>query len=81
MERELLSSLLANIFLRRDAADIRIWNSDSVGLFSSRSFYGEMDPFSVVQSPCASIWKGLVPPRVEACWWLLVAGKISTVDL
>lgn len=81
MERELLSSLLANIFLRRDAADIRIWNSDSAGLFSSRSFYREIDPFSVVQSPCASIWMGLVPPRVEAFCWLVVVGKISTADL
>lgn len=81
MESESLSSLLANIFLCRDAAEICIWNSDSAGLFSSRSFYREIDPFSAVQSPCASIWMGLVPPRVKAFCWLVVAGNISTADL
>lgn len=44
------------------------------GLFKRR------DPFTAVRSPCATVWTGLVPPRVEAFCWLAV-GKISTTDV
>ena len=53
---------------------------DSAGQFSSRSFYRDIDPFSVVRSPSASAWMGLAPPRVEAFCWLAMAGKISMTD-
>lgn len=50
-------------------------------LFSIRSFYRKLEPFSGVWPPCASVWMGLAPPRVEAFCWLAVAGKISTTDM
>ena len=58
--------------------DCLIWKPDSAGLFSSRSFYREI--FSEVRSPCALVWMGLAPPRVEAFCWLVVANKISMID-
>ena len=53
---ESLSSLLSNVVLCRDATDFRIWKPHSAGLFSSRSFYKEIDPFSAVTSPCTAVW-------------------------
>ena len=48
--------------------------------FSLRSFYREIDSSSAAKSPCASVWMGLGPPRVEAFCWFVVRGKISTTD-
>ena len=78
MEHQSLLSILTNIFLCRDSEYCSIWKPNSTGLFSTRSFYREIHPFSEVWSPCALVWTGLAPPRVEAFCWLAVAGKIST---
>ena len=61
VEFESLLSLLANVSLCMNEVDRRIWKPDSLGLFSSRSFYMELEPFSRVRPPCTTDWKGLVP--------------------
>lgn len=68
-------------FFYAETANFRTWKPHSTGLFSSRSFYRAIDPFNAVSSPCAAVWTGLVPPRIEAFCWLAVAGKVSTTDV
>ena len=43
------------------------------------SFYKEINPYK--RSPCAAVWTGLVPPRVDAFYRLAVEGKISMEDV
>lgn len=65
MEFESLLNLLSNIFLCRDAVDICIWKPNSIGSFSSKSFYRKLDPFGKMRFSCMSVWMGLAhPPKV-----------------
>ena len=68
VEFESLLSLLSNVYLCRDVANSRIWKSNSLGLFSSKSFDRELDPINKVRSSCALVWRGLAPPRVGWLW-------------
>ena len=52
VERQSLLSLLTNVFLSSDSTDYRIWKPNSAGLFSLRSFYKEIGPFSATRSCC-----------------------------
>ena len=79
VEFESSSSLLSNTFLCRDIVDCCIWKPDCSGLFSSKSFYRELDLIDEKRS-CALVWMGLAPPRVEAFCWLAISGKISTAE-
>ena len=40
-----------------------------------------IDPFDAISSHCAAVWSGLLPPRVEAFFWLAMLGKILTADV
>lgn len=71
-----LLSLLSNIFLCRKELTFAFGSP-----ILQACFFTRRDPFTAVQSPCATVWTGLVPPRVEAFCWLAVAGKISTTDV
>lgn len=70
-------SLLTNVFLCKGSTDYCIWKPSYTYLYSSRLFYKEIDPFNIAWSPCASVWMGLAPPRMEAFCWLAMVGKIS----
>lgn len=48
--------------------------------FFTKSFMGVLTPYSLVHHLWSRIWLGVAPLKVEAFYWLAVAGKISTFD-
>ena len=78
VEFESLLSLISNVFLCNED-DSRIWKPNTAGSFSSKSYCRELGLLMGERSSSVVVWLGPAPPRVEAFYWLAVAGKISTV--
>ena len=47
---------------------------------SAKAFYLALDGALLHRTPSTLVWLRLVPPRVKAFCWLVVIGKVSTVD-
>ena len=65
----------------RDNADDHIQKPNPSSLFLVKSFYSALKSSDGDVHPTSAVWMGLVPPHVDVFCWLVVAGKISTVDI
>ena len=81
-----LNSLLATVKLNRYSNDRIIWKFDKKGIFSvgsvSKVWMAEQNRMSGVNSFhfTKSVWKGLVPPKVEIFAWFILIGRLNTKD-
>nr|XP_025652765.1 uncharacterized protein LOC112748737 [Arachis hypogaea] len=74
---------LVKLDLRRE--DRVVWKYDKQGIFSTNSFVQllqvEMAPEDIQSySFTRTIWKGLVPPRVELFVWFVLVGRVNTKE-
>lgn len=58
--------LHANVFICKEDADRRIWKPNLSDVFSSKSFYKELEEILAIRLISSPICTGLAPPRVEA---------------
>ncbi|XP_057763530.1 uncharacterized protein LOC130983559 [Arachis stenosperma] len=87
-ELELLSALhesLRPVKLINNREDRVVWKYDRRGIFTTNSFVQvmqeELIPEEVTSySFTRTIWKGLVPPRVELFVWFVLIGRVNTKD-
>lgn len=75
-----LSNFFTNIFLCREE-DKLIWKPSPTGAFSVKSFCKAVEGRPRSRASCALAWVGMVPPLVEAFYWLAVAGRVSMADM
>ncbi|KAL4287989.1 hypothetical protein AHAS_Ahas19G0241300 [Arachis hypogaea] len=87
-ELELVNQLhetLRPVKLAPDREDRVVWKFDRQGVFSTNSFVqvlqAETLPEEVTSySFTKTIWKGLVPPRVELFIWFALIGRVNTKE-
>ncbi|XXG89386.1 hypothetical protein AAC387_Pa12g1396 [Persea americana] len=60
--------------------DFRIWKPSISREFSVKAFYSALEGNHLLKAPYSLVWRGLVPPQLEAFCWLAVTAKISTTD-
>ncbi|XP_057740067.1 uncharacterized protein LOC130957211 [Arachis stenosperma] len=80
-----LHNTLRVVKLALGREDRVVWKYDKQGIFSTNSFVqvlqGEMAPEDISSySFTRSIWKGLVPPRVELFVWFGLIGRVNTKE-
>lgn len=75
-----LQGLIHDAIPSLDIGDSMIWKPHKSGLFSVKSLCLELakSSNSYNQEWIKSIWKGVVPPRIEVFTWLTLLGKINT---
>lgn len=81
-ELPMLHELLQVVNLSPGDSDTLIWTPLKKGCFSVKSFSLELTKSDVIcpQKSFASLWKGLVPYRVEIFVWLALQQKLNTKD-
>lgn len=79
-EYEAMLSLLANAFICRGSKDCRIWKATPSGSFSSESFLKELEDIPRIRPSSTLVYFGQAPPRLEAFCWLVISGKVFTMD-
>ncbi|XP_072061984.1 uncharacterized protein [Arachis hypogaea] len=87
-ELELVDQLhetLRPIKLAHDKYDRVVWKFDKQGIFSTNSFVQVMQSESLPEeitsySFTRTIWKGLVPPRVELFIWFTLIRRVNTKE-
>lgn len=75
-----LSNFFTNMFLCREE-DKLVWKPSPTGAFSVKSFCKVVEGRPRSRASCALAWVGMVPPLVEAFYWLAVAGRVSMADM
>ena len=75
-----LNSILAPVTLDSKCGDKLIWASDKNRLFSVKAFTRVLDKSSplIPSSSFKSLWKGLVPHRIEIFIWFVLLGRLNT---
>ncbi|XP_016164945.1 uncharacterized protein LOC107607510 [Arachis ipaensis] len=68
-----------------DREDRVVWKFDKQGIFSTNSFVQELQvellPEDIASfSFTRTVWKGLVPPRVELFIWFVLTGRVNTKE-
>ncbi|XP_015961036.1 uncharacterized protein LOC107485010 [Arachis duranensis] len=87
-ELDLLNQLhetLRLVNLVYDREDRVVWKFDKKGVFSTNSFVQELQvellPEDIASfSFTRTVWKGLVPPRVELFIWFALTGRVNTKE-
>ncbi|KAL4322013.1 uncharacterized protein LOC107636929 [Arachis ipaensis] len=87
-ELDLLSQLneaLRPVRLASNREDRVVWKYDKLGIFSTNSFVqvlqeGMLSEEATSYSFTKTIWKGLVPPRVELFAWFVLVGRVNTKE-
>ncbi|QHN78151.1 Putative ribonuclease H protein [Arachis hypogaea] len=87
-ELDLLSQLheaLRPVRLANNREDRVVWKYDRFGIFSTNSFVevlqeGMLSEDVTSYSFTKTIWKGLVPPRVELFAWFVLVGRVNTKE-
>ncbi|QHO54604.1 Putative ribonuclease H protein [Arachis hypogaea] len=87
-ELDLLSQLhevLRPVRLANNREDRVVWKYDRLGIFSTNSFVqvlqeGMLSEDVTSYSFTKTIWKGLVPPRVELFVWFVLVGRVNTKE-
>ncbi|XP_057719827.1 uncharacterized protein LOC130934259 [Arachis stenosperma] len=87
-ELDLVNQLLDELRLVRlayDRQDKIVWKYDKQGIFTTNSFVQVMQADMVPEEISSytftsTIWKGLVPPRVEVFVWFALTDRISTKE-
>ncbi|XP_016177792.1 uncharacterized protein LOC107620087 [Arachis ipaensis] len=74
---------LVNLVYERE--DRVVWKFDKHGVYSTNSFVQELQvellPEDIASfSFTRTIWKGLVPPRVELFIWFVLTGRVNTKE-
>lgn len=75
-----LLNFLTNVFLCKEE-DTHIWKTSPTGDFSVKTFCSTLEENPRPRASCALAWARLAPPRVEACCWVAIPGKVSTADM
>lgn len=80
IEKENLCKLLENVCLAIEGQDKLIWEFNSSGKFTTKSFSFELDELCVAPHHDAipRVWKGLVPHRIEIFVWTALLERINT---
>ncbi|XP_016172658.1 uncharacterized protein LOC107615054 [Arachis ipaensis] len=87
-ELELLNQLqdrLRVVRLSVDREDTIVWKFDKNGVFSTSSFVQVLQQETLSADIMSynfksSIWRGLVPPRVELFAWFVLVGRVNTKE-
>nr|XP_029148271.1 uncharacterized protein LOC112742312 [Arachis hypogaea] len=87
-ELDLLNQLhetLRLVNLVYDKEDKVVWKFDKHGVFSTNSFVQVMQVETLSEDIASysftrTVWKGLVPPRVELFIWFALTGRINTKE-
>jgi hypothetical protein len=75
-----LMAFLYQLKMKRTAVDQLRWACTTSGLFEVRSFYRLLTSNTTTNFPWRSIWQCRVPHKVAVFIWLVVQGKILTLD-
>ncbi|XP_016206787.1 uncharacterized protein LOC107647186 [Arachis ipaensis] len=78
-----LHDMLRPVKLSADREDNLVWKFDNKGIFSTNSFLHVLQLETLSEeitsySFTSSIWKGLVPPRIELFGWFVLVGRVNT---
>lgn len=74
-----LFNIVKNVSLT-DSEDTILWNYDSKGVYTVKSFYNIVNFRGVLPTNIPVIWKFKIPPRIQIFLWLLTKNKLLTRD-
>ncbi|XP_015969969.1 uncharacterized protein LOC107493386 [Arachis duranensis] len=80
-----LHEVLRSVKLTTEREDQLVWKFDKSGIYTTNSFVQVLQAKTLPEkitsySFTSSIWRGLVPPRIELFTWFVLVGRVNTKE-